>query len=97
MPGRQDAQQCKAKRLAARAYNRQSTKSLTEVPYDVSGKRPTKVKVLVVYRTGFVRSGVLSLIAGSMQFGVCGETGEAPLARELFLRHKPDIALVGST
>jgi DNA-binding NarL/FixJ family response regulator len=26
---------------------------------------------------------------------VCGETDEAPLARELFLRHKPDLVLIG--
>ena len=69
--------------------------SLTGDPDDVSGKGPTKAKVLVVYRTGFVRSGVLSLIGKSAQFVVCGETGEAPLARELFVRHKPDLALVG--
>ena len=72
-----------------------STKSLTQQPDDVSGKGLTKAKVLVVHRTGFVRSGVLSLIASSVQFIVCGETGEAPLARELFLRHKPDLVLVG--
>src|SRR5215467_11985692 len=69
--------------------------TLTQKPDDVSGKRPTKPKVLVIYRTGFVRSGVLSLIGKSMQFVVCVETGEAPLARELFLRHKPDLVLVG--
>jgi len=68
---------------------------LTQKPDDVSGKRPTKTKVLVIYRTGFVRSGVLSLIGKSLRFVVCGETGEAPLARELFLRHKPDLVLVG--
>jgi DNA-binding NarL/FixJ family response regulator len=61
----------------------------------VSGKPPTKAKVLVIHRTGFVRSGVLSLIAKSMQFIACGETDEAPLARELFLRHKPDLVLIG--
>jgi DNA-binding NarL/FixJ family response regulator len=61
----------------------------------VSGKSPTKTKVLVVHRTGFVRSGVLSLIAKSTQFVACGETNEAPVARELFLRHKPDLVLVG--
>jgi DNA-binding NarL/FixJ family response regulator len=61
----------------------------------VSGKSLTKAKVLVVHRTGFVRSGVLSLIAKSMQFMACGETDEAPLARELFLRHKPDLVLIG--
>src|SRR5215831_5373563 len=70
-------------------------KSLTEEPDDMSGKGLTKAKVLVVHRIGFVRSGVLSLIAKSMQFVVCGETDEAPLARELFLRHKPNVVVVG--
>ena len=70
-------------------------KSLTKEPDDVSGKRLTKAKVLVVHRIGFVRSGVLSLIANSIQFEACGETDEAPLARELFLRHKPDLVLMG--
>jgi DNA-binding NarL/FixJ family response regulator len=73
----------------------QRRKSLTKEPDDVSGKRRTKAKVLVVHRTGFVRSGVLSLIAKSRQFIACGETDEAPLARELFLRHKPDLVLIG--
>jgi DNA-binding NarL/FixJ family response regulator len=73
----------------------QLRKSLTERPDTVSGKRLTKAKVLVVHRTGFVRSGVLSLIAKSRQFIACGETDEAPLARELFLRHKPDLVLIG--
>lgn len=72
---------------------RRSTKSLTATPEELSGKRPTKL--LVVYRTGFVRSGVLSLIANRKEFVVCGETGEAPLARELFLRHAPDLVLIG--
>jgi len=61
----------------------------------VSGKSPTKAKVLVVHRIGFVRSGVLSLIARSMQFAVCGETDAAPLARELFLRHRPQLVVIG--
>ena len=104
-------QQRKNRRLAARALNARrntrekqwpdkrsvygSKKSLTEEPDDVSGKGPTKAKVLVVHRIGFVRAGVLSLIAKSMQFVVCGETDEAPLARELFLRHKPHLVVVG--
>src|SRR5881227_3001534 len=70
-------------------------KSLTEKPDNVSGKRRTKPKVLVVHRTGFIRSGVLSLIAKSRQFTACGETDEAPLARELFLRQEPDLVLIG--
>ena len=104
-------QQRKNRRLAARALNPRrktrekewpdnrsvygSKKSLTQKPDDVSGKGRTKAKVLVVHRIGFVRSGVLSLIAKSMQFAVCGETDEAPLARELFLRHKPHLVVVG--
>ena len=104
-------QQHKNRRLAARALNPRrnarnkqrpenrsiyrSKKSLTDEPDDVSGKGPTKAKVLVVHRIGFVRSGVLSLIAKSMQFMVCDETDDAPLARELFLRHKPHLVVVG--
>jgi len=106
-------QQRKKRRRAARALNPKrntrgkewpdkrcvyaSKRSLTERPDDVSGKGPTKAKVLVVHRTGFVRSGVLSLIANSMQFMACGETDEAPLARELFVRHKPKLVLLGLT
>src|ERR1043166_2271753 len=72
-----------------------SKNSLTEQPDDVSGKGPTKARVLVVYRIGFVRSGVLSLIAKSAQFVVCGETDEAPAARELVVREQPSVVLVG--
>src|ERR1700756_5642223 len=104
-------QQRKDRRLAGAALKRQrntrqtrwpdntavrgSKNSLTQEPDDVSGKGPTKTKVLVVHRTSFIRSGVLSLITKSMQFAVCGETDEAPLARELFLRHKPHLVLIG--
>src|SRR6266853_3600068 len=104
-------QQRKKRRLTARALNPQrktrekqwldnrsvygSKKSLTQNPDDVSGKGPTKAKVLVVHRIGFVRAGVISLIEKSLQFMVCGETDEAPMARELFLRHKPDLVLIG--
>jgi DNA-binding NarL/FixJ family response regulator len=107
----QNTQQRKERRSAARVLNPQGNtgkkqwpdntfahglkKTLTKEPDDVSGKRPTKAKVIVVHRTGFVRSGVLSLIAKSVQFTACGETDEAPLARELFLRHKPDLVLIG--
>jgi DNA-binding NarL/FixJ family response regulator len=104
-------QQRKNRRHAARALNAQcntreklrpdkrnvygSKKSLTEEPDDVSGKGRTRAKVLVVYRIGFVRAGVISLITKSMQFVVCGETDEAPLGRELFLRHKPHLVVIG--
>jgi DNA-binding NarL/FixJ family response regulator len=104
-------QQRKKKRLVARGLNanRNTRKkrwphkrsvhglkeNLMEETDDMSGKSLTKAEVLVVHRIGFVRSGVLSLIAKSMQFAVCDETDEAPLARELFLRHKPHLVVVG--
>src|SRR2546423_1552834 len=91
-------QQRKRKRHPARGQNRQRSpreKQSRADPDDVSGKARTNKSVLVVYRTGFVRSGVLSLIGKSPQFVVCGETDQAPLARELFLRHKPDLVLIG--
>jgi DNA-binding NarL/FixJ family response regulator len=72
-------------------------KPLTETPDSVSGKPLTKAKVLVVHGTGLVRSGVLWLIAKSMQFVTCGETDDAPTARELFLRHKPALVVLGLT
>jgi DNA-binding NarL/FixJ family response regulator len=83
------------KQLPGNTFAHGLKKSLTEEPDDVSGKRPTKIRVLVVHRIGFVRSGVLSLIVKSRQFMACGETDKAPLARELFLRHKPDLVLIG--
>ena len=73
----------------------QLKKSLTKEPDAVLGKCLTKAKILVVHRTGFVRSGVLSLITNSIQFLACGETDDARVARELFLRHKPDLVLIG--
>src|SRR4029077_6138052 len=104
-------QQRKIRRHAARTLNAErntreklgpekrsvygSKNSLTEPPGGVSGKGLTKAKVLVIHRIGFVRTGVISLIEKSRQFVVCGETDEAPLARELFLRHKPQLVVVG--
>ena len=91
-------QQRKRKQHPARGRNRQRSpreKQSRADPDDVSGKSRTKKSVLVVYRTGFVRSGVLALIGKSPQFVVCGETDQAPLARELLLRHKPDLVLIG--
>ncbi len=111
MHRRHDTRQRKERRLAASApkthgttgekqlpgntFPHESKKSLTKQPDDLSGKSLTKQKVLVVHRTGFVRSGVLALISKSSQFMACGETDEAPLARDLFLRHKPDLVLIG--
>jgi DNA-binding NarL/FixJ family response regulator len=111
MRRRHDTRQRKERRLAASAPKTQDTtgekqfpsitfaheskKSLTKQPDDLSGKSLTKRKVLVVHRIGFVRSGVLALISKSSQFVACGETDEAPLARDLFLRHKPDLVLIG--
>src|SRR5262245_15035395 len=65
------------------------------MPYDMSGKGPTRARVLVVHRIGFVRSGVLSLIARSRDFVVCRDTDEVPLSRDLFLRQNSGGLVVG--
>ena len=95
MRARKTQDNARERPLPGNTFRHELRKSLTKQPDDVSGEHLTKAKVLIVHRTGFVRSGVLSLIAKSSQFMACGETEEAPLARELFLRHKPDIVLIG--
>jgi hypothetical protein len=67
-------------------------KSLTEQPDKVIRETPDKKQKCSLFSgQGFVLSGVLSLIAKTMGFAVYGETDEPPLARELFLRHRPDL------
>ena len=58
------------------------TKSLTEEPDDLSGKRPTKTEVLVVYRTRVFLSGALSLIAKGTGFYSLRRIDEAPSAEQ---------------
>ncbi len=95
MRRRPDTQRRKDERLAEGAHALRSKKPLTKGPHTASGKTLTKTKVLVVYRIGFIRSGVLSLIEKTTRFVVCGETDYAPSARALLVHHKPELIVVG--
>jgi DNA-binding NarL/FixJ family response regulator len=56
-----------------------------------------KTKVLVVHRASLVRSGLAGLIDASDGFAVCGQTDDAPTAREMFVRYQPQLVAVGLT
>ena len=55
------------------------------------------VTVLVVHRIPLIRSGLKQILQDSNQFEVCGETDQAPLALELFVRNRPSIVVIGLT
>src|SRR5712692_5721367 len=56
-----------------------------------------KPKVLIVHSAPLTRFGLTRLIEASGRFEVCGETDDAPTARELFVHHQPQIVVLGLT
>jgi DNA-binding NarL/FixJ family response regulator len=56
-----------------------------------------KPKVLVVHRAPLVRSGLAGLIDAGDRFAVCGQTDNAPAAREMFVEHQPQLIVLGLT
>ena len=57
----------------------------------------TKTKVLVVHSIPLIRFALARLAESSQQFAVCAETDDVPTARELFVRHRPRIVVLGLT
>jgi len=57
----------------------------------------TRTRVLIVYHTPLVRSGLTALIEASDSFVVCAQTDDAPTAREMFVRHDPLLVALGLT
>lgn len=55
---------------------------------------PKNVRVMVVISEPVTRYGLVSLINSQSELQVCSEAGEAPVARELFLKTQPDVVLV---
>jgi DNA-binding NarL/FixJ family response regulator len=53
--------------------------------------------VLIVHRLPLIRFGIVRLIEIGSEFAVCAETDDAPTARELFVRHQPQIVVLGLT
>jgi len=57
----------------------------------------TKAKVLIVHGIPLIRFGLAKLVGSTRQFEICGETHDAPTARELFLKHHPQVVVLGLT
>jgi DNA-binding NarL/FixJ family response regulator len=56
-----------------------------------------KARVLIVHNLPLVRFGLAKLIEASRRFSVCAKTGDAPTARELFVRDQPQLIVLGLT
>jgi DNA-binding NarL/FixJ family response regulator len=60
-------------------------------------KAPTKVSVLVVHESPLTRLGLTAILRSHRSFNICAETDQVPMARELVLRHQPDLVVLGLT
>jgi DNA-binding NarL/FixJ family response regulator len=69
------------------------TKSLIDSPTNVV----EKIKTLIIHQLPLLRSGLVALIEATGRFAVCGETDDAPTAREMFLKHQPRVVALGLT
>jgi DNA-binding NarL/FixJ family response regulator len=63
----------------------------------LAGATSAKTRVLIVHNMPLVRFGLARLIEDSTAFALCGRTGDAPVARELFVREQPDLVVLGLT
>lgn len=55
------------------------------------------LKVLVIHHAPLIRSGLVALSEATGRFAVCGETDDAPTAREMFVQSKPQLVALGLT
>jgi DNA-binding NarL/FixJ family response regulator len=55
------------------------------------------VRVLIVHNLPLVRFGLGKLVEANRRFVMCGKTGDAPTARELFVRDQPHLVMLGLT
>ena len=58
---------------------------------------PKKLSVLIVHHAPLMRFGLSALIRLNRRFKVVGDTGEAPVARELFAKTDPDLVVLSLT
>ena len=71
--------------------------STTKSPIDSPIKILATVKVLIIHHAPLVRSGLVALIGAAGRFVVCAETDDAPTAREMFVKHRPQLVALGLT
>ena len=72
---------------------RSAAKSPIRSPMKLTGM----IKMLIIHHTPLVRSGLVSLIEATGRFAVCGETDDAPTAREMFVKDQPELVALGLT
>ena len=56
-----------------------------------------RARVLIVHNTPLVRSGLAGLIDANGRFAACAQTNDAPTAREMFVKHQPELVALGLT
>ena len=71
--------------------------SPTKSPINSPMKRSAKMKVLIIHHAPLIRSGLVALIDANDGFAVCAQTDDAPTAREMFVRHQPQLVALGLT
>jgi DNA-binding NarL/FixJ family response regulator len=60
-------------------------------------KSRTKTTVLIVHYAPLIRVGLAGLINASERFAVCAQTDDVPRAREMFVKHQPQLIVLGLT
>ena len=71
--------------------------SMKKSPIDSPMKVTGKIETLIIHHLPLVRSGLVALIEATGRFAVCGETDDAPMGREMFLKHEPRVVALGLT
>src|ERR1700687_2884466 len=69
--------------------------SPTKSPIDSPMKLVAKMKVLIIHHAPLIRSGLAALIDANDRFAVCAQTDDAPTAREMFVKHQPELVVLG--
>jgi len=60
-------------------------------------KLMAKITVLIIHHAPLIRSGLVALIDANDGFAVSAQTDDAPTAREMFVRHQPQLVALGLT
>src|SRR5580700_9388819 len=69
------------------------TQSLTKPPI----RFLIKAKVLIVHGVPLTRIGLAALIESDGRYEICAKTGNSPAARQLFVEHSPELAVLSLT
>ena len=62
-----------------------------------SPMRALRMDVLIIHHAPLIRSGLAALINANNRFAVCAQTDDAPMAREMFVKHQPQLVALGLT